>query len=109
LRREIQRIYRDAQVQDDEFYHFSNALFLKDLGMCRLALAPMRCGLGRWPSSRESQEPMPQPSREPQEPMPQRPARARSCSASAAHSGGPPHDKILEAIRLFGERVLPYV
>ena len=25
-----------------------------------------------------------------------------------AHSGGPPHDKILEAIRLFGERVLPY-
>ena len=25
-----------------------------------------------------------------------------------AHSGGPPH-KILEAIRLFGERVLPYV
>jgi hypothetical protein len=26
-----------------------------------------------------------------------------------AHSGGPPHDKILEAIRLFGERVLPYV
>jgi alkanesulfonate monooxygenase SsuD/methylene tetrahydromethanopterin reductase-like flavin-dependent oxidoreductase (luciferase family) len=26
-----------------------------------------------------------------------------------AHSGGPPHDKIMEAIRLFGERVLPYV
>jgi hypothetical protein len=26
-----------------------------------------------------------------------------------AHSGGPPHDRILEAIRLFGERVLPYV
>jgi alkanesulfonate monooxygenase SsuD/methylene tetrahydromethanopterin reductase-like flavin-dependent oxidoreductase (luciferase family) len=26
-----------------------------------------------------------------------------------AHSGGPPHEKILEAIRLFGERVLPYV
>jgi probable F420-dependent oxidoreductase len=25
-----------------------------------------------------------------------------------AHSGGPPHDKILEAIRLFGERVLPH-
>jgi probable F420-dependent oxidoreductase len=24
-----------------------------------------------------------------------------------AHSGGPPHDKIMEAIRLFGERVLP--
>ncbi len=24
-----------------------------------------------------------------------------------AHSGGPPHDRILEAIRLFGERVLP--
>src|SRR6266850_749121 len=26
-----------------------------------------------------------------------------------AHSGGPPHDKIMEAIKLFGERVLPYV
>jgi probable F420-dependent oxidoreductase len=26
-----------------------------------------------------------------------------------AHSGGPPHDKIMEAIRLFGDRVLPYV
>jgi len=26
-----------------------------------------------------------------------------------AHSGGPAHDKILAAIRLFGERVLPYV
>jgi alkanesulfonate monooxygenase SsuD/methylene tetrahydromethanopterin reductase-like flavin-dependent oxidoreductase (luciferase family) len=26
-----------------------------------------------------------------------------------AHSGGPAHDKIMEAIRLFGERVLPYV
>jgi alkanesulfonate monooxygenase SsuD/methylene tetrahydromethanopterin reductase-like flavin-dependent oxidoreductase (luciferase family) len=26
-----------------------------------------------------------------------------------AHSGGPPHDRIMEAIRLFGERVLPYV
>ena len=25
-----------------------------------------------------------------------------------AHSGGPPHDKIMEAIRLFGERVLPF-
>jgi probable F420-dependent oxidoreductase len=25
-----------------------------------------------------------------------------------AHSGGPPHDRILEAIRLFGERVLPH-
>jgi probable F420-dependent oxidoreductase len=25
-----------------------------------------------------------------------------------AHSGGPPHEKIMEAIRLFGERVLPY-
>ena len=25
-----------------------------------------------------------------------------------AHSGGPPHAKILEAIRLFGDRVLPY-
>jgi len=25
-----------------------------------------------------------------------------------AHSGGPPHDKIMEAITLFGERVLPY-
>jgi probable F420-dependent oxidoreductase len=25
-----------------------------------------------------------------------------------AHSGGPPHDKIMEAIRLFGDRVLPY-
>jgi probable F420-dependent oxidoreductase len=25
-----------------------------------------------------------------------------------AHSGGPPHEKILEAIRMFGERVLPY-
>lgn len=25
-----------------------------------------------------------------------------------AHSGGPAHDKILEAIRLFGDRVLPY-
>jgi alkanesulfonate monooxygenase SsuD/methylene tetrahydromethanopterin reductase-like flavin-dependent oxidoreductase (luciferase family) len=25
-----------------------------------------------------------------------------------AHSGGPAHDKIMEAIRLFGERVLPY-
>src|SRR5438132_1020914 len=26
-----------------------------------------------------------------------------------AHSGGPAHDKIMEAIRLFAERVLPYV
>jgi alkanesulfonate monooxygenase SsuD/methylene tetrahydromethanopterin reductase-like flavin-dependent oxidoreductase (luciferase family) len=26
-----------------------------------------------------------------------------------AHSGGPAHDKIMEAIRVFGERVLPYV
>src|SRR5437867_734356 len=25
-----------------------------------------------------------------------------------AHSGGPPHEKIMDAIRLFGERVLPY-
>ena len=25
-----------------------------------------------------------------------------------AHSGGPPHDKIMAAIKLFGERVLPY-
>src|SRR5262247_1677645 len=25
-----------------------------------------------------------------------------------AHSGGPPHDKIMHAIKLFGERVLPY-
>jgi probable F420-dependent oxidoreductase len=25
-----------------------------------------------------------------------------------AHSGGPPHEKIMEAIRLFGDRVLPY-
>jgi alkanesulfonate monooxygenase SsuD/methylene tetrahydromethanopterin reductase-like flavin-dependent oxidoreductase (luciferase family) len=25
-----------------------------------------------------------------------------------AHSGGPPHAKIMDAIRLFGERVLPY-
>lgn len=25
-----------------------------------------------------------------------------------AHSGGPPHDKIMDAIKLFGERVLPY-
>jgi probable F420-dependent oxidoreductase len=25
-----------------------------------------------------------------------------------AHSGGPPHEKILDAIRMFGERVLPY-
>jgi probable F420-dependent oxidoreductase len=25
-----------------------------------------------------------------------------------AHSGGPPHEKILEAIRMFGARVLPY-
>ena len=25
-----------------------------------------------------------------------------------AHSGGPPHEKIMEAITLFGERVLPY-
>ena len=25
-----------------------------------------------------------------------------------AHSGGPPHDKIMEAIKLFGERVLPH-
>ena len=25
-----------------------------------------------------------------------------------AHSGGPPHEKIMEAIKLFGERVLPY-
>jgi len=25
-----------------------------------------------------------------------------------AHSGGPAHDKIMEAIRLFGESVLPY-
>jgi probable F420-dependent oxidoreductase len=25
-----------------------------------------------------------------------------------AHSGGPPHDKIMEAIKLFGDRVLPY-
>ncbi len=26
-----------------------------------------------------------------------------------AHSGGPPHEQIMRAIRLFGERVLPYV
>ena len=25
-----------------------------------------------------------------------------------AHSGGPPHAEIMKAIRLFGERVLPY-
>jgi alkanesulfonate monooxygenase SsuD/methylene tetrahydromethanopterin reductase-like flavin-dependent oxidoreductase (luciferase family) len=25
-----------------------------------------------------------------------------------AHSGGPPHENIMDAIRLFGERVLPY-
>ena len=25
-----------------------------------------------------------------------------------AHSGGPPHDRIMEAIRLFGEQVLPH-
>ena len=25
-----------------------------------------------------------------------------------AHSGGPPHEKIMDAIRLFGDRVLPY-
>lgn len=25
-----------------------------------------------------------------------------------AHSGGPPHESIMDAIRLFGERVLPY-
>jgi len=25
-----------------------------------------------------------------------------------AHSGGPPHDRIMEAIRLFGDKVLPY-
>src|SRR5438128_2715859 len=25
-----------------------------------------------------------------------------------AHSGGPPHEKIMDAIRMFGERVLPY-
>ena len=25
-----------------------------------------------------------------------------------AHSGGPPHEKIMEAIKLFGERVLPH-
>jgi alkanesulfonate monooxygenase SsuD/methylene tetrahydromethanopterin reductase-like flavin-dependent oxidoreductase (luciferase family) len=25
-----------------------------------------------------------------------------------AHSGGPPHEKIMETIKLFGERVLPY-
>lgn len=25
-----------------------------------------------------------------------------------AHSGGPPHEKIMEAIKLFGDRVLPY-
>jgi len=25
-----------------------------------------------------------------------------------AHSGGPPHERIMAAIRLFGERVLPY-
>ena len=25
-----------------------------------------------------------------------------------AHSGGPPHEKIVEAIKLFGDRVLPY-
>jgi hypothetical protein len=42
LRLEIQRIYRDARVQDDDFYDFSNAPFLRDLGMCRLALLP--CG-----------------------------------------------------------------
>jgi hypothetical protein len=42
VRLEIRRIYRDAQIQDDEFYHFSNDLFLKDLGICRLALLP--CG-----------------------------------------------------------------
>jgi hypothetical protein len=25
-----------------------------------------------------------------------------------AHSGGPPHAKIMDAIKLFGDRVLPY-
>src|SRR5207245_9130431 len=25
-----------------------------------------------------------------------------------AHSGGPPHEKIMEAIKLFGERVIPH-
>ena len=25
-----------------------------------------------------------------------------------AHSGGPPHEKIMEAIRLFGEKVIPF-
>jgi hypothetical protein len=24
-----------------------------------------------------------------------------------AHSGGPPHEKIMDAIRLFGEKVIP--
>ena len=26
-----------------------------------------------------------------------------------AHSGGPPHDEIMKAISLFGERVIPYL
>jgi alkanesulfonate monooxygenase SsuD/methylene tetrahydromethanopterin reductase-like flavin-dependent oxidoreductase (luciferase family) len=29
------------------------------------------------------------------------------CRLRQAHSGGPPYDKILRAIRLFGDRVIP--
>jgi hypothetical protein len=42
LREEIGRIQRDAGDQPDDFYHFSNDLFLKDLGLCRFILLP--CG-----------------------------------------------------------------
>lgn len=42
LREEIGRIQRDTGHQPDDFYHFSNDLFLKDLGLCRFILLP--CG-----------------------------------------------------------------
>jgi hypothetical protein len=42
LREEIGRIQREARDQPDDFYHFSNDLFLKDLGLCRFLLLP--CG-----------------------------------------------------------------
>jgi hypothetical protein len=42
LREELGRIQREVRDQPDDFYQFSNDLFLKDLGLCRFVLLP--CG-----------------------------------------------------------------
>jgi len=33
---------------------------------------------------------------------------ASGITTMVAHSGGPPHAKIMEAIKLFGEQVIPH-